>query len=196
VGASKDDKARSHEAIVSAASGSARKHGLAATTVGHVMGAAGLTHGGFYAHFPSRDHLLAAAVQRAFTDGRLTIEALVARRGAGRSRIGSFVSIYLSKLHIDTPEVGCAAAALAVDVARSGGELSEVFTEGIAGYLAAIEADLGPHDGAADDAALLLSALVGAVALSRGMGDSKLASSLPKQVEAALQRRLLRAEVP
>jgi TetR/AcrR family transcriptional regulator, transcriptional repressor for nem operon len=194
MGASKEGKARSHEAIVSAASGSARANGLTATTVGHVMGAAGLTHGGFYAHFTSREHLLVAAVERAFADGRATIEALVDRRRHRRqSRIASFVSIYLSKLHIDNPEVGCAAAALAVDVARLGGELSETFQLGIADYLAAIETDLGTGP---DDAALLLSALVGAVALSRAMGDAPLAAAFPKRVEAALKRRVLPAEVP
>jgi TetR/AcrR family transcriptional regulator, transcriptional repressor for nem operon len=195
VGASQEDKARSHEAVVAAAASSVRANGLAATTVGQVMGAAGLTHGGFYAHFASRDHLLVAAVERAFAEGRATIEALVDRR-RGRSRIASFVSNYLSKLHIDNPEVGCAAAALAVDVARAGAELSDSFERGIAEYLQALEADLGEGEHVDDDAALLLSALVGAVALGRAMGDGPNARAFPKQVEAALKRRVLPAEVP
>jgi TetR/AcrR family transcriptional regulator, transcriptional repressor for nem operon len=194
VGTSKLDKERSHEAIVHAAAASVREKGLGATSVGDVMAAVGLTHGGFYAHFASRDGMLLAAVERAFSEGRDMIESLVARRRS-ESRMASFASIYLSKLHIGHPEVGCAAAALAVDAARSSPEVSGAFADGISTYLAALEADFGGGDHASEDAALLLSALVGAVALSRGMGANTLAGDLPKRVEAALKRRVI-AEVP
>jgi TetR/AcrR family transcriptional regulator, transcriptional repressor for nem operon len=195
VGTSRQDRERNHETIVSAAADLARSNGLSATTVGEVMGAAGLTHGGFYAHFPSRDHLLVAAVERAFAAGRDTMESLMSKRRGG-SRIRSFVSIYLSRVHIASPAIGCAAAALAVDAARSTDDVREVFAEGVAGYLRALEADLAGSDQAVDDAALVLSALVGAVALSRAMGESALARELPKRVEAALNRRVVSAAVP
>jgi TetR/AcrR family transcriptional regulator, transcriptional repressor for nem operon len=195
VGTSRQDKERNHETIVAAAAELARSNGLSATTVGEVMGAAGLTHGGFYAHFPSREHLLVAAVERAFSAGRDNMEWLLSKRRGG-SRIRSFVSIYLSRVHIADPAIGCAAAALAVDVSRSTDEVREAFTTGVAGYLDALEADLAGSDHAGDEAALVLSALVGAVALSRAMGDSALARELPKRVETALNRRVVSSAVP
>jgi TetR/AcrR family transcriptional regulator, transcriptional repressor for nem operon len=193
MGTSKLEKERSHEAIVHAAAASVREKGLSATSVGDVMGAVGLTHGGFYAHFASRDGMLVAAFERAFSEGRATIESLMARRRG--ERLKSFTSIYLSKLHVSHPEVGCAAAALAVDSARSTPEVNEAFADGVAGYLASLEADFHDSVHARDDAALLLSALVGAVALSRGMGANPLADILLKRVEAALKRGVV-AEVP
>jgi TetR/AcrR family transcriptional regulator, transcriptional repressor for nem operon len=195
VGTSKQDKERNHETIVAAASALARSKGLAATTVNEVMSSAGLTHGGFYAHFASRDRLLSAAVARAFTDGRATMESLMSKRRGG-TRINAFISIYLSRMHIAEPSIGCAAAALAVDVSRSTAEAQDVFVLGVAGYLEAIETDLVGADQAADDAALVLSALVGAVALSRAMGDNPLAAELPKRVETALNRRVVSSAVP
>jgi TetR/AcrR family transcriptional repressor of nem operon len=195
VGASQFEKDRTHEAIMAAASTLVRGRGMDATTVGDVMGAAGRTHGGFYAHFSSREALLVAAVGRAFEDGQATLEALVSTMEDG-GPLDAFVSIYLSPAHVENPATGCAAAALANDSARASPAVAEAFATGIARYLAALEEHVEPdraREGAhrADDLALLLSAVVGAVVLSRAMASSALGAKLPRQVESALRNRVL-----
>lgn len=123
---SKAQAAENRQGILDAAARLYRERGLTGVGVADITRDAGLTHGGLYRHFESKDALVREACARAFDwsiaplDGH-TPNASVADR----------VKSYLSPQHRDTPGSGCPAAALAVDAARAGPELSQVFAEGI-----------------------------------------------------------------
>lgn len=111
-------KQQSRERILSAAADLFRRRGLDATGVDAVMAAAGLTAGGFYAHFRSKDALVAAAVAKAGEKAHARwIVPFDALRGRAWSR--AFVERYLSEEHRDDRESGCTLPALSGDVARS-----------------------------------------------------------------------------
>src|ERR1044071_3191342 len=112
-------KEETHERIVQAAARAIRRHGYAGVGVADVMKEAGLTHGGFYAHFKSRDELLVEALARAGSDSSANIaRAAEARRARGVSAFRAFVDSYLSDAHLQSMESGCPVAALGSDMAR------------------------------------------------------------------------------
>ena len=123
---SKAQAAENRQGILDAAARLYRERGLTGVGVADITRDAGLTHGGLYRHFESKDALVREACARAFDwsiaplDGH-TPNASVADR----------IQSYLSPQHRDAPGSGCPAAALAVDAARAGGELSQVFADGI-----------------------------------------------------------------
>ena len=100
MGHSREDKARSHQRIVDIAARRFRESGLAGPGVAELMQAAGLTHGGFYKHFGSRDDLVAEAVQRALTDREAEVAALLADAA---DPLAAFVDWYASTEHRDSP---------------------------------------------------------------------------------------------
>jgi TetR/AcrR family transcriptional regulator, transcriptional repressor for nem operon len=195
VGTSQIEKQRTHAAILDAAASIIRADGLQALTIANVMSAVGLTHGGFYAHFRNRDELLSAAASHAFTHGRNTLDSLAARL-TDLEPLDAFLAIYLSRQHITSPNIGCAAATLGTDSARSNDELAEIFANGINGYLNALQKRVNPSKKSttaetADDLALLLCASIGAVVVARASRTSPLSKTVPKAVRSALQRRVL-----
>ena len=123
---SKAQAAENRQGILDAAARLYRERGLTGVGVADITRDAGLTHGGLYRHFESKDALVREACARAFDwsiaplDGH-TPNASVADR----------IQSYLSPQHRDAPGSGCPAAALAVDAARAGGALSQVFADGI-----------------------------------------------------------------
>src|SRR5438105_60275 len=112
-------KEETHERIVDAAARALRRHGYAGVGVADVMRDAGLTHGGFYAHFDSRDALLVEALERA---GRESFDAVtraaLQRAGKGVSAFRSLVETYLADRHLASLETGCPVAALGCDMPR------------------------------------------------------------------------------
>jgi TetR/AcrR family transcriptional regulator, transcriptional repressor for nem operon len=194
VGTSQIDKQQTHTAILDAAAAMIRIEGASSVTIAKVMNKVGLTHGGFYVHFGSRDELLVAATKHAFIDGKERLDHLASKL-VDLDPLQAFVSIYLSRQHVNSPGIGCAAASLAGDSARNTDQYASAFANGIEEYLTALLARTDPsvranHD-AADDIALLLCASIGAVAVARASGSSPLARRLPKAVNSALNRRVL-----
>src|SRR5215831_14851129 len=112
-----DHKRRTGERIRAAAAALFRKRGYAATGVDAVMASANLTAGAFYAHFPSKESLLAAALDAAFCQSG---SHWPARLGGlrGRAWMRAFASFFLSREHRDAPEGGCPMPALAAEVGR------------------------------------------------------------------------------
>src|SRR5438067_8463381 len=108
MGYSRDDKARNHERIVEIASARIRESGTNAPGVAEIMKAAGLTHGGFYKHFDSRDDLVAAAVVKAFTDSNAAIQSVTRDT---EDPLAAFVDWYASAAHCADPATGCAIVA-------------------------------------------------------------------------------------
>src|SRR5215813_11189230 len=115
-----DHKLRTRKKIVAAASTAFRGGGISGVRVEDVMAHAGLTHGGFYAHFKSKDDLLCAALEHA---SEQTIESLSERLADVRDedRLRTVIDTYLSPAHVANPEAGCPVASLGPEIARAGG---------------------------------------------------------------------------
>src|SRR3954454_18106995 len=108
-----------HRTVLHAASRLVREHGVGGVTVPEVMATAGLTHGGFYRHFESKDALVAQALTAAFTQRLADMDDALENADSAEAARRAWLEGYLSLTHRDTPENGCASAALAGDVARA-----------------------------------------------------------------------------
>lgn len=135
---------QSHERILDAAARAVRRAGVAGVGVAEVMEEAGLTHGGFYAHFESRDTLLAEALEHAGSQSKVRVrERMRARTDAGDSPFKALLGEYLSEPHMDALELGCPVAALSSDMQRAQETLREVSKGRVRG-LAALVAETLP----------------------------------------------------
>lgn len=170
MGHSRDDKARSHERIVEIAAARLRESGTSGPGVAELMKAAGLTHGGFYKHFDSRDDLVAEAVERALHENDDFMATLTAGAADARAALALFVDWYTSAEHRDTPAAGCAVVSFGADAPRADERVRSAYTAQVERYLAHLEGLLGDRK----RAATALSTLVGAVLVARaiGAGDS------------------------
>ena len=186
MGSSRADKAASHERIVKAAAARIRRDGVEGVGVADLMREAGLTHGGFYRHFDSRDELVAEAVEAALAHGSRRAEA--AAQLGGPEALAMAIDAYLSPLHRDKPETGCAVAALPTDIARSSQRARAAYTAQVRRYLD-LYAELTPGDDP-DDPPLFLAALVGAIALARAVDDPSLSDEILERVARALHRHI------
>src|SRR5580658_5183563 len=119
VGSSQAGKAATHERIVKAAAARIRRDGIEGVGVADLMREAGLTHGGFYRHFGSRDDLVAEAVERALEDGGKAVAAVLSSKQPPAALLAALVDAYLSAAHCDNIASSCAVTTLAADVARS-----------------------------------------------------------------------------
>jgi TetR/AcrR family transcriptional regulator, transcriptional repressor for nem operon len=192
VGTSQADKAASHERIVNIAAARMRRDGVNGVGVAELMQEAGLTHGGFYRHFSSRDDLVAEAVESALAQG--SERAMSAAARGGTQAFTAIVDGYLSVVHRDRPESGCAVAGLAQDVSRTDDRARAAYGRQVEKYLDVLAGLTPSADPAADPAAgrrqayLVLSALVGAVAMARAVGDGDLSEEILAETAAALKQ--------
>jgi len=161
---------QSHERILDAAARTVRRAGVAGVGVAEVMKEAGLTHGGFYAHFASRDALLAEALEHAGSQSNARVrERMRARTEAGESPLRALVSEYLSGAHMEALELGCPVAAVSSDLQRSGDSLREVSQSRVRGLAKLVEGTLAPGVPAGSAWAIAAS-LVGAIQMARVLG--------------------------
>ncbi len=176
--------------VLSIAAAEIRTHGPNGVSVAGIMKRAGLTHGGFYAHFDSKDDLLAAAVGEMFSKSAALAKAMVAQH-QGFERLRIFVRAYVSRSHRDNPEQGCALTTLANDIARANPIVREAFDGGakrLADRLAAMIPDSIPDRVELGQA--LLSEMVGAVSLSRAISNASLSDSVLKNARRDLSARI------
>jgi TetR/AcrR family transcriptional regulator, transcriptional repressor for nem operon len=180
-------KAVSHQRIVDAASRALRRSGFDDVNVVDVMKTAGLTHGGFYSHFASRDALLSEAVVRAseHAGNAITTQAK-AFQGAGFTPFRAFVEAYLSSAHVQDCENGCPVAALCGAMPLQAAAVVDTSRE-IIGNLRRLVLQYLPAGIPRDTAWSIASTLVGAVQLARALGDSQQG----RAVVAAAKRDLL-----
>lgn len=186
MGSSQADKAASHERIVATASRRMRRDGIDSVSVVELMNEAGLTHGGFYRHFGSRDDLVAEAIDTALAQGSERIQA--AAKLGGPAALAAIIDQYLSPLHRDKPETGCAVAALPADIARTNPRARTAYSRQVRSYIELL-AELAP-DRDPDDAHLILAALVGALVLARAVDDRGLSEAILESAARALHRHV------
>lgn len=159
-----------------------RERGFDGIGLNELMQAAGLTRGGFYGHFESKDDLAAQAARRALQSNR---EAW--KQQTDRS-LAAWVKTYLSDAHRDQAGVGCGLVALAGDAARGGPAVKEVFAEGVQSLVAALAPQMPALDdaGRREQALAMLSTLVGALLLSRAVGEPELSRELREAARQSL----------
>ena len=169
---SKQEAQRTRERIVAAASAEFRRHGIVATGLADLMASAGLTHGGFYKHFRSKDDLLAAAIEEAFSDFGEKVSAALQDVPAAE-RWKEIVRWYLSPEHCENAGTGCPIAALAPEIARA----APAVRKRIAGTLKAWQKrmlEFMPGRTAAErerNFTIIFTAMAGAVSIARILPD-------------------------
>lgn len=177
-----DHKQRTHDRIVAEAAAALRRDGVRGATVERVMTRAGLSHGGFYAHFSSKDDMAAAGLAAAFADTR---EALFGDLGKASDEdwVRQVVARYLGRAHRDAEDAGCPLPRLAGELSRSDGPLRQGAEQGLEDYATAIAARLPGNGGdgggdARSSAHALLALMVGGMALARLAADPVLSDQI------------------
>jgi TetR/AcrR family transcriptional repressor of nem operon len=193
----KGHKHHTRKRVVDAAAAQFRKKGIDSTGVAGLMADAGLTHGGFYAHFKSKDDLVREALATAHARSRENwIAEAAAARGRGEDGLEAIIRRYLRTAHRDRPEVGCTVATLASEVARSASDTRSVMAETAHELATIIASELPsgyPPEKAQRTGYAIFALMVGALQLARVTTDKNLSEAiLQSGQEAAL--RLARQE--
>jgi TetR/AcrR family transcriptional repressor of nem operon len=159
--------------------------------VAGVMARAGLTHGGFYAHFASKDDLVAGAIDQMFAEARRGLERLT-EAPSPAAGLNAYIDFYLSPEHRDSRTAGCPLPFLAADAPRLTGAARAKFAAGVAGLTGAMAARLAAMGRAeAEEAASsALAEMVGALSLARAEPDPERSTVILDRSKAALKHRL------
>lgn len=187
----KEHKEETHRKVVEAASRRFRKDGIEATGVVDLMADVGLTHGGFYAHFSSKETLVKEALAAASSKSRERLQREIDKaREEGRDPLESVVRSYLTALHRDRPDRGCSVAALGSEIARHPRKTREAFTEGLDKTLEIIASTLPASVTAQrkEKAYAIFSTMIGSLQLSRAVSDPVMSQSvIDAGIAAAIQ---------
>ena len=172
-------KEATHDRIVDAAARAIRRSGYNGTGVAEIMKDAGLTHGGFYAHFASREAMLAEAADRAAGESVAMMERIAASLPP-RQALPAMMDAYLSKQHLDEIETGCATAALASEMPRQTAEVRRAHTRRIKEMIDLVSRQLPNwgQPGAHEQAMVTIATMVGTLVLARAVDDEKLSDAL------------------
>jgi TetR/AcrR family transcriptional repressor of nem operon len=192
----REQAARNRDAVVEAASRLFRERGIGGVGIADIMRESGLTHGGFYGQFASKDDLAGEACARALDASAARWRGIVAGH-AGESGEGMLAAIaghYLRAAHLTEAGTGCALPALAADAARDGGAVARAFTEGFLGLEDVLEKALSGEGEEAGDsreasrqrALAALAQMVGALVLARAVDDPALSCEIMSAARLAL----------
>jgi TetR/AcrR family transcriptional regulator, transcriptional repressor for nem operon len=166
-----------HARIVETAARAIRRSGYDGTGVADIMKEAGLTHGGFYAHFSSRDAMLAEAAGQAGDDTIKMIKQVLAKV-PGEQALQSLMQAYLSNEHMANFETGCSITALGSEMPRQAPEVRNASTSRINEILRLIEERLSvDHPDAYDKALVMTSTMIGTLLLARAVDDPELSEA-------------------
>jgi TetR/AcrR family transcriptional repressor of nem operon len=184
---SKAETAETRKKIVTAASRLFRRDGIHATGLAEIMTAAGLTHGGFYRHFTSKDQLVAEAFG-AGSDDLCQIVATVAGDKAGKRAAKAIIDNYLSPKHKDSPGKGCPFASMGAELARADDSTRSLVSENFLKLADTLAKHMPEKTAAAAqaDATFVLCAMVGAVTMARAVDDPKLATLILRSAKERL----------
>lgn len=178
--------AENRERIIETAARLFRERGFDGIGVAELMKVVGLTHGGFYGHFSSKEDLMAQACEHAM---KRSLDALQhATENGGENALSAVASTYLSATHRDQPADGCMLAALGAEAARHNSPVRSVFTKGVSSAVDALTQLLpGETDGKKRERALAIYAsMVGAIVLARAVDDADLSEEVLKSVLASI----------
>lgn len=181
---------KTREKVVKIAAAQMRKRGPDGVGVADVMKRAGLTHGGFYAHFESKDELIAAAVRQMFTEARELLRTSTEGKDAVEG-LRAYINAYVSRTHRDHPERGCAVAALSSDIHRQGRPARSAYDDGVAGLVSRIQSLLPERPGVdrRQLAVSMIAEMTGAVAAARAVSDPALSDEILASARRSLRAR-------
>lgn len=178
-------KQDTHERIVGVAARAIRRNGYDGIGVADVMKQAGLTHGGFYAHFESRDALIVEALAHAGRESGEAIErALTQGASAGISAFRAFVEAYLADALLGSLDAGCPVAALAGDMPRQSGPVRAASADRVRLLVSAVRSVMPREARAAAEP--VAGMLVGTLQMARAIGDTAEGRALLANVRKAL----------
>jgi AcrR family transcriptional regulator len=174
-------KEATHDRIVDAAARAIRRSGYNGTGVADIMKDAGLTHGGFYAHFPSREAMLAEAADRAGGESVAMMQEIAATLPPDKA-LPAMMEAYLSKEHLGSIETGCAVAALGSEMPRQVPAVRRAATRRIKEMIDLVSRQLPDwgQPGAHEHALFTVAAMVGTLVLARAVDDTRLSDALRK----------------
>jgi TetR/AcrR family transcriptional repressor of nem operon len=176
---SKVETAKTRERIVTAAGAEFAANGISEAALARVMAAAGLTHGGFYRHFASKDQLVLEACSKTVLSLVASLERLVSRKPHEQA-LPLLVDHYVSPAHRDQPRAGCPLAALGSEFARRDKKTRRAAMEGFLqlSRLIASHLETVPSRKRAEQSMAIVSAMVGAVTLARIAPDARLSDAV------------------
>jgi TetR/AcrR family transcriptional regulator, transcriptional repressor for nem operon len=179
MGHSQAEKSQTHDELVRIAARRFRELGFDGLSIADLMNQAGLTQGGFYKHFASREDLLLEALTAALKDGEAPRKKKQGKSPAKLS-FDAVVDGYLSESHRDDPGTGCAVGALMNDVGRAGAAARKLYTGQVERNFRLLDQLLGAADSSAGraEAILAYSAMTGAVGLARAVSDRNLSNEI------------------
>jgi TetR/AcrR family transcriptional regulator, transcriptional repressor for nem operon len=187
---SREATAQTKARILAAAAKMVRERGIGATSVADVMQAAGMTNGGFYRHFRSKDEMIAMAIRAAFDEIADRFDRRLSVDGA-EAAIGAYIGQYLSEGHIEHPGIGCPVAAVGADAGRCDGAFADEFIAGAERLIERLCA--GSAGGAANakeraKAIRLMAMLAGAVVIARAAGPGTMRNEVIDACNEELDR--------
>jgi TetR/AcrR family transcriptional repressor of nem operon len=189
---SETHKDETHARLLKIAGKALRENGPDGVAVAEVMKEAGLTHGGFYAHFKSKDALLVEALRGVFASSKQkflrAVESLPPRHA-----LGAYIDFYVSPRHRDNPSGGCPITALSSDSPRQSKAFRAAFDDGVKSLVAELETrirEAGIKSDAHALAASVISAMAGAVAISRAVSDRSLSDQMLATARESIKQRL------
>jgi TetR/AcrR family transcriptional repressor of nem operon len=196
-----DHKQQTRIKVLRAAAKAIRSDGPNRVGVASVMADAGLTHGGFYAHFASKDELVAAAIGQMFHESGARVEHEMQGRGPAEG-LAAYIDFYLSKKHRDARDVGCPMAALASDLPRLDDAAREQFAAGVRRLTATLgeklaalnRIDVESNDVESNDveaqARSMIAELIGTLSLARIEPETKRSDAILAASRRLLKQRL------
>jgi TetR/AcrR family transcriptional repressor of nem operon len=196
---SREQAVKNREDVISVASRLFRERGFDGVGIADIMKAAGLTHGGFYGQFQSKQHLAAEASGAALETSRQVLERVVANAGA--CGFDAIVDFYFSDHHVQNPARGCPVPSLGADAARAGGPVQAAFETGVERYLGMLAQAIADQAGGTaashrQDAIAAFATMAGALMLSRAVADPTLAAEIRQSCVRDLHARAASARIP
>jgi TetR/AcrR family transcriptional repressor of nem operon len=172
-------KLATHEQILESAQTLLKTDGVSGASVEKVMSGAGLTIGGFYSHFKSKENLVAETLHFAFRRGRESAAAALAGL-SGRKWLERYLRRYLSRKHRDSTATGCPMPAVLTEVQRAGEAVQDALDDEVQIWARSIAVHLSNGDKAETerDALAILSICVGSLSLARALGDRTLSDKI------------------
>jgi AcrR family transcriptional regulator len=175
----KEHKQATRQRIIQTSGRRFKRDGIDGAGIATLMAEAGLTNGAFYAHFASKDHLVATTLADQLREQHQRFSALP----AGRAGIEQYVREYLSTQHRDHPDEGCPSAALLDEIGRCTDAVKQAYTDGLLAVIDDIAARLTPQDPQSARVTTLniFAMMIGTLQLSRALADRHLADEVLAQ---------------
>jgi len=187
---SETHKEETRAKVVKAAAKAVRAKGPEGVSVAEIMAEAGLTHGGFYAHFPNKEALVVAAIEEAFGQSSRRFGKMTAGLGSADA-LAAFVDLYVTPEHRAHPERGCPVAGLSSELPRQGRPVREAYERGVRSLVGRIAAWLPESTKDRESlAASIVAEMAGTVALSRAISDDDEAHDLLAAARGRIKTRM------